>query len=369
MGTESQAGVHPEARRGRGAASNTTNRFETLKRVARDADWVFDDGWGGADEPPPTIATTVTVDSTRTIIATNDSPDIGFDRSINPYRGCEHGCIYCFARPTHAWLGYSPGLDFESQLVAKPEAPRLLARELARPGYRCRMIALGTNTDPYQPIERTWRITRGILEVLAAHSHPLGIVTKSVLVGRDIDILAPMAAQGLAQVFVSVTTLDRRLARRMEPRAATPEKRLEIIRRLTQAGIPTGVMAAPVIPALTDSELEAILQAAAAAGARTASYVLLRLPLEIKDLFREWLAENEPLKAESVMRRVRIMRGGRDYDATFGRRQTGEGSDAELLARRFQLACRRLGFNQARTELDTSLFRVPPAPGDQLSLL
>ena len=258
MGTESQAGVHPEARRGRGAASNTTNRFETLKRVARDADWVFDDGWGGADEPPPTIATTVTVDATRTIIATNDSPDIGFDRSINPYRGCEHGCIYCFARPTHAWLGYSPGLDFESQLVAKPEAPRLLARELARPGYRCRMIALGTNTDPYQPIERTWRITRGILEVLAAHSHPLGIVTKSALVGRDIDILAPMAAQGLAQVFVSVTTLDRRLARRMEPRAATPEKRLEIIRRLTQAGIPTGVMAAPVIPALTDSELEAI---------------------------------------------------------------------------------------------------------------
>ena len=357
------------AARGRGALSNATGRFESHQRLTRDETWEYDDGWHSGDEAPPPLSTTVSVDASRTIIATNRSPDLPFERSINPYRGCEHGCIYCFARPTHAFLGLSPGLDFESQLLAKPDAPRLLERALAHRGYRCKVIALGTNTDPYQPIEKTWRITRGLLEVFAACNHPLGIVTKSTLVARDLDLLAPMATKNLVQVCVSVTTLDRRLARRMEPRAATPERRLATIRRLSEAGIPTGVMVAPVIPALTDSEMESILEKAADAGAETASYVFLRLPLEIKQLFREWLNAHAPLKAARVMGHIRGARGGRDYDPTFHRRQRGDGAYADVLARRFQLAAKRLGLNRERMTLDTTQFRPPPQPGAQLTLL
>ncbi len=354
-------------RRGRGAIGNPTGRFEAERRYA------IDDGWGSGDEEAPPLATTVTLDASRTVITRNASPDISFDRSINPYRGCEHGCIYCYARPSHAYLGLSPGLDFEARLFAKPDAARILERELGDPKYRCRIIALGTNTDPYQPIERRFRITRQILEVLAACSHPVGIVTKSALVLRDIDILAPMAERRLAKVFVSVTTLDRRLARRMEPRAAAPERRLETIRGLSRAGIPVGVMAAPMIPALNDAELERILEAAAQAGARSAGYVLLRLPREIKDLFREWLETHEPLKAEHVMSLVRETRGGRLYDSTYGIRMRGTGPYAELLGRRFRRACKRLGLNLGEGStfgepLDTTRFRPPVRQGTQLSL-
>ncbi len=353
-------------RKGRGAASNRAGRYETAKHAAED------DGWTSPelredDEPPP-LRTTVTIDATRTIIARNDSPDVGFDRSINPYRGCEHGCIYCFARPTHAYLGLSPGLDFESRLFMKPDAPRLLAEELRRPGYRPQVIAMGTNTDPYQPIEREHRITRGILEVLSAFNHPVGIVTKSALVLRDIDILAPMAQRRLAQVCVSVTTLDRALARRLEPRAATPERRLETIRALSEAGVPAGVMVAPVIPALTDSELESILTAAAQAGAQSAAYVLLRLPLEVKELFTEWLETHVPSKTKHVLSLVRQTREGRLNDPDFGSRMRGSGAYAELIGKRFRLATRRLGLDRPRRGYDLRLFRPPPRPGAQLSL-
>src|SRR5882724_11680079 len=280
-------GVDRDRRRGRGTLSNTSGRYEPTARIA------FDDGWRSIEELPA-FETTVTEEKARTIITRNDSPDIGFDRSINPYRGCEHGCVYCFARPTHAYLGLSPGLDFESKLFAKPDAPQLLEKELATQDYEPRMIAIGTNTDPYQPIERERNIMRGILEVLDRTSHPVGIVTKSALVIRDIDILARMAKRNLAKVAISVTTLDARLARTMEPRASTPTRRLEALRQLSQAGIPTTVMVAPVIPALNDSEIERILDAAAHAGVKEASYVLLRLPLEVRDLFREWLMANYP---------------------------------------------------------------------------
>ena len=350
-------------RKGRGAASNPPCRFEPTARVA------FDDGWGGLDEELPPLATTVQIDATRTIITRNDSPDVPFDRSINPYRGCEHGCVYCFARPSHAFLGLSPGQDFETRLFAKPDAPALLAEELRRPGYRCRVIALGTNTDPYQPIERTRRITRGVLEVLAAHNHPVGIVTTSALVVRDIDILAPMAARRLARVYISVTTLDGGLARRLEPRAPAPARRLEAVRRLAAAGIPVGVLVAPVIPALNDSEIERILAAAAEAGALSAGYVLLRLPREVKDLFVEWLAVHAPDKAKRVMGLVRDTRGGRDYDSRWGKRMTGTGAYAEMIARRFRLASRRLGLDRRDWTLDTSRFQPPARAGDQLSLL
>jgi DNA repair photolyase len=355
--------VADRARKGRGAVSNATGRFEPAQRVA------IDDGWGGADADPPPLRTTVGVDATRRIITTNDSPDVPFDQSINPYRGCEHGCVYCFARPTHAWLGLSPGLDFESRLFAKPEAASLLEAELRHPRYRCKPIAMGTNTDPYQPIERTMLVTRRIIEVLAAFRHPVTIVTKSALVLRDIDLLGPMAARGLAAVAVSVTTLDRGLARRMEPRAATPERRLETIRALAAAGIPTGVMAAPMIPALNDWELERILEAAKAAGATTAGYVLLRLPLEIEGLFAEWLAEHEPGRAAHVLSIVRQMRGGKAYDSRWGKRMRGTGVHAELLASRYRLASRRLGLTRRDWSLDTSQFRPPPRAGDQLRLL
>ena len=348
-------------RRGRGTPTNESGRYENLKRE------LVDDGWDGLAELPK-FATTVTRDTSRSIIARNNSPDIFFDRSINPYRGCEHGCSYCFARPTHAYLGYSPGLDFETKLFAKPEAAQLLKAELAKRGYKPAVIAMGTNTDPYQPIEREWKITRSILEVLCEYRHPVTIVTKSYLITRDIDILAPMAARGLAKVALSITTLDAKLARAMEPRAATPTKRLEAVKALSEAGIPTAVMVAPVIPALNDSEIENILKAACAHGATEAGYVLLRLPLEIKDLFREWLESAVPDKARHVMSLVRSTRAGKDYDANWAKRQTGEGAYAQLIAKRFALALKRYGLNKKRAKLDISQFTPPPADERQLRL-
>src|SRR5581483_11521968 len=353
--------VEHERRRGRGAQSNASGRYEPLARVA------FDDGWRTLDDLPP-FKTTVTIDATRKIITRNNSADIGFDRSINPYRGCEHGCIYCFARPTHAYLGLSPGLDFESKLLVKPEAAELLEKELAAPGYEPRIIAIGTNTDPYQPIERKYQVMRRILEVLDRAGHPVGIVTKSALVLRDLDILARMAARNLAKVALSVTTLDAALARKMEPRAATPMRRLETLRRLSAAGVPTTVMVAPIIPALNDMEMERILDAAHAAGVREAGYVLLRLPLEVRDLFREWLREHYPDRESHVFRLVREMRGGKDYDSKWFERQKGRGPYAYLIGRRFEVACERLGMNASRTQLTTKHFRRPTSDAGQLSL-
>lgn len=345
---------------GRGATGNPDNRYAAHSREA------CDDGWGGLDAEPAPVRTELFIDSSRSVINYNDSPDVPFDRSINPYRGCEHGCVYCFARPSHAWLGLSPGLDFESRLFHKPDAPTLLRRELARPGYRCAPIALGINTDAYQPVERKLGLTRAIIEVLAEHGHPFSLVTKSALVERDIDLLAPLAADNLVHVAVSVTTLERPLARAMEPRAAAPERRLETIRRLAEAGVSVTVLAAPVIPFLNDHELEAILAAVRAAGAVDAGYVLLRLPHEVKDLFKDWLAVHVPLKAERVINRLRDCRGGKDYDSRFGRRMRGEGEYADLLARRFRLAHRRLGFPGA-SPLDCGRFKVP-GRADQLEL-
>ena len=356
------AAADPRLLKGRGARSNASSRYDNEERVR------FDDGWTNEDETPPPLKTEIIRDSTRTIIARNDSPDISFDRSINPYRGCEHGCIYCFARPTHAYLGLSPGLDFESKLLVKPDAAKLLEAELRKPSYRPQVIAMGTNTDPYQPIERDWRITRSVLQVLSHFKHPVGIVTKSAAIMRDIDILGPMAAEGLAKVALSVTTLDKKLARSMEPRAATPAKRLETMRALADAGIPVGVMTAPIIPALNDDEMESILAAAVEAGATQAGYTLLRLPLEIKDLFREWLEAHAPDRAKHVMSLIRSMRGGKDYDATWGKRMTGSGPYAGMIAQRFAIAMRRLGLNQNRVPLDTTKFRLPPRAGDQLAL-
>jgi DNA repair photolyase len=353
--------IEAARRRGRGAQSNGSGRFEQEARSA------FDDGWQSLEELPP-FKTSVTVDSTRKIIARNESPDIGFDRSINPYRGCEHGCVYCFARPTHAFLGLSPGLDFESRLFAKPDAPALLEKELSAPNYQPRTIAIGTNTDPYQPIERDQKIMRGILEVLERASHPVAIVTKSALVVRDIDILARMAERSLAKVALSVTTLDPRLARTMEPRAATPAKRLDALRQLSAAGVPTICMVAPVIPALNDSEIEKILDAAAHAGVKEASYVLLRLPLEVRDLFREWLMANYPDRYRHVFSLIRDMRGGRDYDSEWGTRMKGTGPMAWMIGRRFEIACDRLGLNRRRTKLTTDHFARPERGGAQLSL-
>jgi DNA repair photolyase len=350
-------------RKGRGAVSNDSGRFEAERRVA------FDDGWGTSDEEPMPLTTTLTVDSTRTIIARNDSPDIGFDRSINPYRGCEHGCVYCYARPSHAYLGLSPGLDFESRLFYKPDAAALLAGELRKKGYNCRPIALGSNTDPYQPVERRLCITRAILQVLRDFRHPVTIVTKSALIQRDLDILGEMAKDRLASVTMSVTTLDRTLARCMEPRASTPERRLETIAALAGAGIPTGVLSAPMIPALNDNEMEQILERARAAGATSAGYTLLRLPLELKSLFKEWLEEQFPDKAAHVLSLVAQSHGGRLYDSTWSKRMTGTGPYADMLRLRFDRACRKLGFNQRTTQsLDTTRFCPPPQKGDQLPL-
>ena len=351
-------------RKGRGAASNETGRFEQEKRVA------FDDGWGSGEEAlPERVETILSVDATRTIIARNDSPDIGFDRSINPYRGCEHGCIYCYARPSHAYLGLSPGLDFETRIFYKPQAAALLRGELRKKGYSCKPLALGSNTDPYQPAERRFGITRAILEVLRDFRHPVTIVSKSALVQRDIDILAEMAKEKLALVTISVTTLDRELARHMEPRAATPERRLETIAALAKAGIPTGVLSAPMIPALNDNEMEAILERAREAGARFAGYTLLRLPLELKGLFREWLEEHAARKASHVLSLVAQCHGGKIYDSAWSQRMVGTGPYADILSARFDRACRRLDFEPRSTEvLDTTRFRPPPQSGDQLAL-
>lgn len=353
----SEGAIRPLLFRGRGAVSNAAGRFESLQREA------VDDGWGSLDEELPPLRTEVAVDATRTLINYIDSPDLPFDRTINPYRGCEHGCVYCYARPTHTYLGFSAGLDFESRLLMKPDAPALLRRELAKPAYRCAPIALGMNTDAYQPIEREQRITRAILEVLAETRHPFSLVTKSALVERDLDLIAPMAAQGLVLVYVSITTLDRTLARRLEPRAAAPERRLEILRRLKAAGIPCGVMTAPVIPALNDAELEHILKAAADAGADQAGYVLLRLPHELAALFEDWLRLHYPLRADHVLSLIRQSRGGRAYDADFRSRMRGQGLFADLIARRFRLACTRLGLNVRRHELDSTQFRPPGGAG------
>jgi DNA repair photolyase len=353
--------VDRERRRGRGAQSNASGRYEPLAKVA------FDDGWRTLEDLPP-FKTTVTEERARKIITRNESPDISFDRSINPYRGCEHGCVYCFARPTHAYMGLSPGLDFESKLFVKPDAPELLERELSAPGYEPRVMAIGTNTDPYQPIERRYEVMRRILEVLDRANHPVGIVTKSALVQRDIDILSRMAKRNLVKVALSVTTLDARLARAMEPRAATPLRRLETLRRLSDAGIPASVMVAPVIPALNDPEIERILDAASVAGVKEAGYVLLRLPLEVRDLFREWLMANFPDKYRHVFALIREMRGGKDYDSTWGRRMKGSGPHAWMIGRRFEIACERLGLNQAKSKLATDLFAPPRPQPEQLDL-
>ena len=354
--------VRPDRNRGRSAGINPSGRFEPVTRH------VFDDGWELLEDLPP-FKTEVQVEKPRTIITRNESPDISFDRSINPYRGCEHGCVYCFARPTHSFMGLSPGLDFESKLFAKPDAAKLLDKELSKEGYQPRTIAIGTNTDPYQPIEKQWRIMREILEVLDARNHPVGIVTKSALVTRDIDILARMAERGLAKVALSVTTLDRMLARTMEPRAATPTKRLEAIRQLSEAGIPTSVMVAPIVPGLTDQEIERILDAARAAGAKDAGYVLLRLPLEVSPIFKDWLLRHYPDRYRHVMSLVRSMRDGKDYDSEWGKRMKGTGPYAWQIGRRFEIAAKRLGFNSEKKSLRTDLFVAAEKRNEQLVLL
>ncbi len=353
--------IDPEARPGRGAATNATNRFERFEKVA------VSDGWD-LDDTAPVMRTDVREERARSILARNTSPDIPFDRSINPYRGCEHGCIYCFARPSHAYLGLSPGLDFETQLIAKPNAAEVLARQLARPGYKPAVIAIGTNTDAYQPIERDRGIMRAVLQVLAAHRHPVGIVTKGSLIERDLDILSDMAGQGLVQVGISVTTLDAGLARKMEPRVPSPARRLKTITRLREAGIPVRIQASPIVPGLTCHEIEALMQAGADAGARSATCIALRLPREVSALFRDWLAEHVPDRAARVMNRVREMHGGAEYDAAFGTRMTGTGVYAQLLRDRFHKARDRVGLAQHLPELRCDLFEVPPKVGDQLRL-
>jgi len=353
--------VEAERRRGRGARSNRVGRFEPQARES------FDDGWEGLGALAP-FKTEVYRETAKSIIASNDSPDISFDQSINPYRGCEHGCIYCFARPTHCYLGHSAGLDFETKLYAKVNGATLLEQELAQARYLPKVIALGAVTDPYQPIEREYRITRSLLEVLDRASHPVGIVTKSALVLRDLDVLARLAKRDLVKVAISVTTLDRQIARRMEPRAATPSKRLEAIAGLAAAGVPVAVMVAPIVPALTDSEIETILAAAQRAGASEAGYVLLRLPLELKSLFREWLASEFPERAQRVINLLRSMHGGKDYTPEWRTRQRGKGPYADQIALRFRLAVSRLGLNERNLKLRTDLFRRPVGKGDQLAL-
>jgi DNA repair photolyase len=350
----------------RGARSFKQGRFETAARES------FDDGWTPEEKEAQELKTTVTIERARSILSHNDSPDVGFDRSINPYRGCEHGCIYCYARPSHAYLELSPGLDFETKLFAKTNAAELLRDALAKPGYTPAPIALGANTDCYQPIERKYRITRQILEVLAECEHPVTMVTKSALIERDLDILVPMAQKNLVSVFVSIGTLDRTLARKLEPRAASPQRRIDVVRILNENKIPCGVMVAALIPALNDKTLEEVLEVAAQAGAQEAAYVIMRLPNELKDLFKEWLAEHYPQRAEHVISIVHQMRGGKDNDPRFGTRMTGTGNFAELIGKRFDIACRRLGLNghgagRRRAELDCSRFRAP-SPSGQMAL-
>ena len=351
----------PVTPRGRGAVSNPDNRYLSHRYD------IVDDGWGSLDAEPESLRTTLSVDISRTVISYNQSPDVGFDRSINPYRGCEHGCVYCFARPTHAYWGLSPGLDFESRLFYKPNAATLLRRELAVPAYRCAPIAVGINTDGYQPVERKLKITRAVLEVLRDCGHPTVIVTKSALIERDLDILTAMAQRRLIHVMVSLTTLSPELARRMEPRAPAPARRLQTIACLSQAAVPVGVLVAPVVPVLTDGELETLLAAARQAGASSSGYVLLRLPHELKQLFREWLQQYWPTQAEHVMNRLRDSRGGKDYDATFGLRMRGSGAYAELLAQRFRLASKRLNFGTL-PPLAKEHFRPPLVSDGQMEL-
>jgi len=356
----------PNARiRGRGAISNRSGRFERYS-VEIDHEQACEPDESRPQHKKP--ATIVTRETTRRILTRNDSPDVPFDVSINPYKGCEHGCVYCFARPTHAYLGLSPGIDFETRIVSKPDADTALRRELARAGYRPEPIALGANTDPYQPVERELAITRRILEVLHEHRHPVGIVTKSSLVLRDADILTDMAARGLAHVHLSITTLDGELARRMEPRCAAPVERLRAIEELARAGIPTGILASPMIPALNDDELETLLEAAHRAGALSAGYILLRLPRELRELFSEWLDAHYPLRAKHVLSLVRDTRGGALYDDTFGSRMSGEGAYAMLLQRRFDAACARLGLATTMRPLDRTQFQVPRTRSAQLDL-
>ncbi|WP_226635777.1 PA0069 family radical SAM protein [Brevundimonas poindexterae] len=351
-----------KAPRGRGARSNATGRYEANTTEA------MDDGWTDDDAEVAPLRTEQLVERPRTIISKNTSPDVGFDRSINPYKGCEHGCIYCYARPSHAWMGMSPGLDFESRIFVKPDAARLLEQELAHPKYVCKRIHVGGNTDPYQPVEDERQTTRSLLQVMQRFNQPFSLITKSFRVTRDIDILGPMGRENLAQVFVSITTLDRSLARAMEPRASTPEKRLEAIKRLADAGVPVGVGFAPVIPGLNDHELEDVLKAAAKAGATRAMYVTLRLPLEIKDLFREWLEDARPDRAKRVMSLVRQMRGGKDYDADWSQRMKGTGPVAQLIATRYRAAAKRYGLDQPYPLLDLGRFRVPPEFRPQMDL-
>lgn len=345
---------------GRGARTNASGRYE---RFAREA---FDDGWTAEELRP--LETIVTPELAKTIISTNRSPDISFDQSINPYRGCEHGCIYCYARPNHAYVGLSPGLDFETRLFVKANAAELLEQEFSRPSYRPRTIMMGGVTDIYQPIERGYGVTRSILDVMERWRHPVALITKSQLIIRDIDILARLAERGLAKAAISVTTLDRRIARVMEPRAAAPHRRIEAIRMLSQAGVPVTAMVAPIVPAINDREIEAILEECARAGAGAAGYVVLRLPLEIKDLFHEWLEQHFPDRAARVMALVRQMRGGRDYDPEWGKRQRGEGPYARLIADRFAAALRRLSLDKPRLPLDHTQFRRPLEVGGQPDL-
>ena len=353
----------PTRIKGRGAASNPEGRFESIARTRED------DGWYREDEPEPRPDTIVTEERSRSIISRNDSPDIHFEQSINPYRGCEHGCIYCYARPSHSYLNLSAGIDFETRLFAKTNAAELLRRELAKPGYRCSPINIGANTDPYQPIERRYRITRSVLEVLAEYRHPCTIITKNALIERDLDLLVPMAQANLVHAFVSVTSLDNRLASTLEPRASAPHRRLRAVATLNEAGVPCGVMVAPIIPMVTDRYLEQILERAAAAGAKGAGYTVLRLPYELKELFREWLDLHVPERAEHVMSLIRQMRGGRDNDPRFGARMRGEGEFAELIRQRFALACRRFGISRGRDiVLDTAQFAPPRAESPQAEL-
>ncbi|SLN46430.1 Radical SAM superfamily protein [Aquimixticola soesokkakensis] len=347
--------------RARGASTNETPRFEQLTRS------FASDGWdipyeGGV------VRTTLAREEPRRVITRNSSPDIPFDRSINPYRGCEHGCTYCFARPTHAWLGLSAGLDFETRLVAKTNVAAQLERELRHPNYAVAPIAIGTNTDPYQPVEAREKTMRAIVQVLSDYNHPLMITTKGTLIERDLDLLAPMARRGLLNVGISLTTLGTTLSRQLEPRAPTPARRLKTIRMLADAGIPVRVMVAPVIPGLSDHELEAILGAARGAGARAASWIMLRLPLEVSQLFQDWLATHVPERKEKVMRRIREMHGGKDYAANWGKRMRGEGEFAELIGKRFEIATTRLGFEDSLPKLTSALFACPERKGDQLSL-
>ncbi|MDH7797692.1 MULTISPECIES: PA0069 family radical SAM protein [unclassified Beijerinckia] len=354
--------VAEERRRGRGALTNASGRYEPHARVDEDDGW---DSLGSLEA----FRTQISYEKPRTVITRNDSPDLSFDRSINPYRGCEHGCVYCFARPTHAYMGLSPGLDFETRLFVKDGVAQVLERELSAPGYQPKTIAIGTNTDPYQPIERQHRNMRAILEVLSRANHPVGIVTKSALVTRDIDILAPMAAKGLAKVAISVTSLDGKLSRLMEPRAAQPQKRLDALQELSEAGIPTAALVAPIIPAINDHEIEAILGRVQAAGAQSAGYVMLRLPLEVENIFSEWLLTHFPAKYRHVMSLVRSMRGGKAYDSTFGQRMKGTGAYAWLTGRRFEVAAAKVGLNVSRVKLRCDLFKPPLRGAEQLMLL